>query len=320
MAKRSAPRHGSMMYWPRKRAKKVVPRIRSWANSKDAKPLGFYGYKVQMVHVMTTDNRPTSRTKGEIISIPSTILECPPMRLFSARFYKKTSEGLQIATEILLTNDKQLIKRVPLPKKAEPNFEKINPEDYAEVRVLAYTQPHLTSIGQKTPEILEFGIGGSTSEQFAWIKEHYNKDVLVTDILNEGEQVDVVSVSKGKGFQGVVKRFGVMIKQAKSEKKKRSVGNLGPWHPSRVMFTVPQCGKMGFHTRLEKNKWILKITDEDINPAGGFKHYGKVNNQYIILKGSVPGPSKRIVRFVRPKMAKRTTPKEAPVIDKVIIK
>ena len=56
MPKTRNPRHGSMQYWPRKRAKRSFPRIRSWGASKENKPLGFAGYKVGMTHVMIVDN------------------------------------------------------------------------------------------------------------------------------------------------------------------------------------------------------------------------------------------------------------------------
>ena len=317
MAKKTSPKHGSMMFWPRKRAKRIAPRLRTWKRSDEPKPLGFYGYKVQMIHVLVTDNRPGSRTKGEIVSMPSTVIECPPLRLFSVRFYKQTISGLQVSKEILLTNDQRLKKK--LPKTVEPKFDAINIEDYSRLRVIAYTQSHLTSRGQKHPELFELALGGSLADQLAWVKNNADKDIHVSDVLSEGDQVDVTSVSKGKGFQGVIKRFGLALKAHKSEKKKRSAGNLGPWHPARVMFTVPQAGKQGFHTRTEKNKWILKISDEDINPKGGFSHYGLIKNEYIILKGSVPGPSKRFVRFSKPKRP-NNLPKEAPAIEKVIIR
>ena len=57
MGQSHAPRHGSMQFWPRKRARRMYPRVRSWADCKDAKPLGFAGYKVGMTHVIYVDNK-----------------------------------------------------------------------------------------------------------------------------------------------------------------------------------------------------------------------------------------------------------------------
>jgi large subunit ribosomal protein L3 len=58
-------------------------------------------------------------------------------------------------------------------------------------------------------------------------------------------------------------------------------------------------GQLGFQTRTELNKRILKIGEngEEINPKGGFKNYGIVKTNYLLLEGSVPGPKKRLVRL-----------------------
>ena len=62
--------------------------------------------------------------------------------------------------------------------------------------------------------------------------------------------------------------------------------------------TVPQMGQMGFHKRTEYNKRILKICENvaDIN-ADGWKNYGLVKGNYVIVKGSVAGPTKRLIRM-----------------------
>ncbi|HHE36634.1 MAG TPA: 50S ribosomal protein L3 [Candidatus Woesearchaeota archaeon] len=91
MADTKKPRKGSMAYWPRKKAKRSHPRIRGWSclSSDKAIPLGFAGYKVGMTHVLGVDNRKTTPTKGEEISIPATVIECPPLKILCAGFYKK---------------------------------------------------------------------------------------------------------------------------------------------------------------------------------------------------------------------------------------
>ncbi|MFX0103253.1 MAG: 50S ribosomal protein L3, partial [Candidatus Hodarchaeota archaeon] len=114
--------------------------------------------------------------------------------------------------------------------------------------------------------------------------------------------VDISATTKGKGFQGPVKRFGIHRIQHKSRKAVRAVACIGPWHPARVMWTVPRAGQMGFHQRIEYNKQILKISEkgEEITPAGGFVNYGVVKGDYIMIKGSVPGPKKRLIRIRAP--------------------
>ena len=118
MAKKHKPRSGSLQFWPRKRAKKIVPRIKSWSNSPDTKPLAFIGYKAGMTHILIKDNRKHSQTKNESVSLPVTIIECPPLKIFSTRFYKTIDTKLKIISEVLSPNlDKELSRTISLPKK-----------------------------------------------------------------------------------------------------------------------------------------------------------------------------------------------------------
>ena len=131
-------------------------------------------------------------------------------------------------------------------------------------------------------------------------------DELKADVFVAGDKIDVQGTSKGKGFQGVVKRWGIRIQYGKAVRagKGRHVGSIGPWTPSRTMWTVAQAGQMGYHKRTEFNKKILKIASADevdqINPDGGFVKYGLVKNDYVLVKGSLPGPSKRLVILRQP--------------------
>ena len=162
--------------------------------------------------------------------------------------------------------------------------------------MVVYTQPKLTGIGKKKPDILELAVSGKTSLELA--KKLLEKnEIKLENIFKENQILDISAVTKGKGFQGEVKRFGVTILQHKSEKKKRGSANLGAWTPKRVSFRVPQPGKMGYHQRIEHNKQILKIgiDPKEVNPKSGFLHYGLIKNNYLLLKGSIPGPAKRTI-------------------------
>ncbi len=137
-------------------------------------------------------------------------------------------------------------------------------------------------------------------EKLAFAHEHLSKDIPLEKVFKEGNVVDVHAVTKGKGTQGPVKRFGIALKNQKSEKGRRRPGSLGPWRgQAHVMYRVANAGQMGYHTRTEWNKQILKISSkaEEINPKGDFLRYGKVQNSYVLLKGSVAGPAKRLIRF-----------------------
>ncbi|MFH1439885.1 MAG: 50S ribosomal protein L3 [Candidatus Woesearchaeota archaeon] len=321
MPKAHNPRHGSMQFWPRKRAKRIYPKIRAWSGQKDAQPLGFAGYKVGMAHVAYIDNRKTSKTKGEEISCPVTVVECPPLKIFSALFYKYDVNKWILKKEVSFKADKELGRKLKLSAKKEGySLDNINLTDYDDIRIKVYTQPKLTTIGKKKPDVFELHIGGSKEEKFAFVKDNAGKDIRVGDVFKPGQLLDFHAVTKGKGFQGPVKRFGVSIRHHKSEKTKRGPGSLGSWcGQGHMMYRVAHAGQMGYHTRTEYNKWLLKISDkpDDINPKCGFIRYGVVRNEYILVKGSVNGPKKRLVRFTHPMRPNTKTPKEAPSIVEV---
>ncbi len=318
MGKTRSPRHGSMQFWPRKRAKRAYPRIRNHASSTEKNIVGFAGYKVGMTHLLIKSTRPHSMTPGETISRPATIIECPPLKVASIKFYKRTVYGLKTVNHILSKNlDKSLKRKMLMPKKETKQKE---PDSYDELRLLVYTQPNLTGIGKKKPELFEIAIGGTKEEQLAYAREKLGKEITVSEILKPGQLIDAHAVTKGKGLQGVIKRFGVSLKSHKSEKKRRSVGNLGPWNQS-AMWRVPQAGQTGYHTRTEYNKLIIKVSDkqDEINPKSGFKHYGVVKNDYILIKGSIQGPAKRLIRLnyaIRPHKRKHSETFEIEHIQK----
>lgn len=305
MAKKSHPRRGSLQFWPRVRARRWYATLSNWPKNNNVKLLGFAGYKAGMTHILIKDNS-NSTTKGDIVSIPVTILECPPLKVYSIRFYKENiNKGKYIIGEVF---NKKIDKE--LKRKISPGKKENEPKDFDSFRLIVYTQPSLTGL-KKTPEIFEVALGGSKEEGLNYAKELMNKEIKINDVFSEGQYMDVHSVTKGKGFQGTVKRFGVPIRQHKSEKTKRGIGTLGPWHPKHVRFTVPQSGKMGNHQRTEYNKWLMKIGSkpEDINPAGGFLHYGTVKKDYIIVKGSISGERKRLIIMTE---AMRPTRKPMP--------
>ncbi len=304
------PRSGSMQYWPRKRASDIVARIRTWTETKEKKLLGFPAYKTGMSHIIANDNIPTSITKGEEIQIPVTILECPPIKIAAIMLYGKDAYGLHCTGQINAEKqEKEILRKITAQKKPskEPQT-----KEAQEVRVLAYTQPKMTGIGKKKPEMLELGIGGANAqEKLEYAKSILGKELTITDVFKEGQVVDVTSITKGKGLQGPVKRFGISLRSHKSEKTKRGPGSLGPWHGPRL-YRVAHAGQMGFQQRTERNKQIMKIgTDvEKINAKGGFVRYGLVKNQYLLMKGGIGGARKRLITLAIPRMPIPKLPKE----------
>lgn len=309
MPKRRRPRKGSMGYSPRKRAKSITARVSSWpeVEGDDAKLQGFAGYKAGMTHAIIVDYRPKSTTAGQEIQVPVTVVEVPPMKVCGIRLYDISPYGRKAVGEIWSAKlDKNLSRRLPVPKQYDEKgaWSKAEKLEYDDIRVLVHTQPALVSgLPKKKPDLMEVRVGGGTLDarvQFA--KGILGKTVAISDFTKEGEMVDVSSITKGKGWQGVTKRWGTKLLMHKNSKHRRLAGNLGPKRPGYVRPTVPQGGQIGFHQRTELNKRVLKIGEkgEEVTPKGGFISYGVLRNPYLLIHGSVPGPSKRLVRLRDP--------------------
>lgn len=288
-----------MQFWPRKRAARQYPRIRAF-NTDEQGLLAFAGFKMGMTHVKATDSHKTSQFKNESQSIPVTILECPPMRVYSVRGYNRTAHGFNVAKEVIVGKHKHLGRKVT-PR--DPGALDISP-DFHDIRVLLMTQPSKTGIGQKKPQIFEVQLGGSNEEKIETIKGMVGKDIKASEILQEGDYVDLHAITTGRGYQGPVKRFGIGLKASKSEKGRRRPGSLGGWSGQQhFMYRNANAGQTGYHQRVQYNNQIIKITDnpEEINPKGGFVNYGegKKGNEFLLIKGSVPGPKKRMIALVK---------------------
>ncbi len=291
MAAPKAPRKGSLQFWPRKRAKKFLPRVNWVTINSDKKIKGFICYKAGMASAVVKDNTPNSMTKNKKIAIPCTILECPSMKIFSVRFYKNK----KVVKDVLAENlDKELKKKVKFYKTKKERLDKINSKDYDDVTLIFYSQVKKSGL-KKTPDLVEVGLTGNSEEKFKFVKENLNKEFSILDFFKNGDLVDFRGLTKGKGFQGPVKRFGITFRSHKAEKGVRKVGSIGPWHPARVTFRVPMAGQMGMNTRIIYNNKIIdlgKASEEKIN-LKNIKNYGDVKSDYIIVHGSVQGPAKR---------------------------
>ncbi|MBD3309720.1 50S ribosomal protein L3 [Candidatus Woesearchaeota archaeon] len=318
------PRSGSMQFWPRKRSRKQTATVKSWASLTEAKPLGFAGYKVGMTHCIYPQNNQNSVTKGMDISCPVTIIECPPLKTASIRLYKNINNTKKAYTEVIAPKlDKELKRKIPAAKDIKKKIDDIKPEDFDDLILIVYTQPKLTGIGKKKPEIFEIAVGGKKEEKLAYAKEKLGKEIKVDEVFQAGQQADIHAVTKGKGYQGPVKRFGIGLRRHKSEKTKRGPGSLGGWSgQGHVMYRVPHAGQMGYHKRTEYNKWLLKIGDnpEDINTASGYTRYGNLKNTYVLVRGSVAGPAKRLIRFNHAIRPSKKIISAAPAISYICIK
>ena len=298
MPTRKSPRKGSLQFWPRKRASKFLPRVNWETINNSSKALkGFIGYKVGMVSAYVKDNTENSLTKGKGIPIPVTIIECPPMKIFSIRFYK---EGI-VAKEILVEGpDKELRKKVKLSKKKHEKIEDVKIEEFDDVKIICYSQVKKTGI-KKTPDLSELGLSGSIEDKINFIKGNVGKEISIQDVFEKNGLVDLRGLTTGRGFSGTVKRFGVTLRQHKSEKQRRGPGSIGPWHPARVTFRVPMAGQLGMFTRTSYNSKIIEMgKPEEGREFKGMKNFGDIKTDYVMVYGSVQGPSKRQLLMTAP--------------------
>lgn len=311
-------RSGSMQYWPRKRARRQTPRVRHWPHSSEKTLLGFAGYKVGMTHVMYADPKKASKAIAEEVFCPVTVIECPPLKVAAIRLYKEGYTGKQVVKEINLAVDKELSRRKPLAKQTPVvDLAALSTDGICDIRVLVYTQPKGISFGKKIPDVFEIGIGGTVADQLAWVREHAGKELLVEQVFKPGQIIDATAVTRGKGLQGPVKRFGVSLRRHKSEKTKRGPGSLGAWcGQGHMMYRVAHAGQMGYHLRTEYNKWIVSLgkNPEVVNKKGGFFHYGPVKYSYLLVKGSIQGSAKRLIMLTVPRRANKQKMITAPQI------
>ena len=328
MGKVSRPRRGSLAYSPRKRAKSQVPHYGSWPVHEGEPVLqGFAGYKVGMTHVVMVDDHKFSPTEGKDIMVPVTIIETPPMKVAAVRAYTQDSYGLHAMTEAWAEGAAaELEGRITTPASHDAGGvikairDAIAAGSVAEIFVLTYTRPDvITGVPKKVPDLMEVRVaGGSMDARFDYAESLLGKEVTLSNVVKIGQYVDITAVTKGKGTQGPVKRWGVQVRKRKHSRggKKRHIGNLGPWNPHHVRWQVPQIGQMGYQQRTEFNKRVLRISEngEEINPDGGFLHYGLVRNPYVMIKGSVPGPTKRLIR-IRPAIRQREHMERIPSIQ-----
>jgi large subunit ribosomal protein L3e len=334
-----APRHGSLGFLPRKRTKKHRGKIRSFPRDDRTKQphlTAFMGYKAGMTHVVRGVVRPNSKLDKKDVVEAVTVVETPPMIVVGIVGYVNTPSGLRTVTTAWAQNLSTEVKRrfyknwYKSKQKAftryAATFEGDSSAELAAriqrikenadvVRVLAHTQVDKVHLRMKKAHLLEIQVnGGSVSEKVDWAVSLFEKEVTVDSVFDENEYADVIGVTKGHGFEGVVTRWGVKRLARKTHRGLRKVACIGPWHPARVSYTVARAGQRGYHHRTEQNKIVYRIgkkvaegevdktaqTDQDltekgVTPMGGFPHYGQVRQDWVMIKGSIAGTAKRAI-------------------------
>ena len=286
-----APRHGSLGFLPRKRSRRHQGRIRSFPRDDASKAphlTAFMAYKAGMTHIMRDVDRPGSKIHKKEVVEAVTVLEAPPMVVVGVVGYKETVDGLRTVTTVWAQHlseecrrrfyknwckskqkafTKYAKKAAEQSKNTETEIQRIK-DHCTVVRVLAHTQIKKVKLRQKKAHLMEIQVnGGSVSDKVDFATGLFEKNV-------------------------------------------RKVACIGAWHPSRLRMHVGRAGQRGYHHRTEINKKIYRIgkagdekscsTEQDltaksITPMGGFPHYGNINEDWIMIKGGVTGPKKRVV-------------------------
>jgi large subunit ribosomal protein L3e len=344
------PRHGNLGFLPRKRTKHHAGKIKSFPKddaSKKPHLTAFMTYKAGMTHIVRDVDRPGSKMNKKEIVEGVSVLEAPPMVIVGFVGYVETPRGLRALTSVWAGHLSDEVKRRfyktynKSKKKAFTKYQKRwgatiecpseieRAKKYCQViRAICHTQIGKVKIGQKKAHIKEIQINGGTPvEKVDFAMGLFEQQVKVADVFNQDEMCDIIGSTRGHGYNGVITRWGCSRLPRKTHRGLRKVACIGTWHPARVQFQVPRAGQDGYHHRTEINKKIYRVgknlkedpanattendlTEKGITPMGGFAHFGEVKEDWVMIKGTVCGPKKRVLtlrKSLLPQVSRKAT-------------
>src|SRR5690349_11809604 len=326
--KHSQPRRGSLAYLPRGRAKSMEARIRTWPQEEGDQPklLAHAGFKAGCIRIASIDDRDKTPNFGKQLVSLGTVVVTPPIVIIGVRGYSKDRYGIDSSFDVYAKELPKELPRLFTAKSDEKSLERAEKSlgGINEIFAIAAILPGQAGIDQKKPYVFEVAVkGGDIQKQFAFVKDLLGKEVKVDQVFQKGADVDIAAITKGKGIEGPIARWGVKKKQHKSRKSVRALGTLGPISPATIMYTVPRAGQRGFHQRTQYNNRIMIMSNTQnsefkINPAGGFKHFGLVEGDFVVIRGSIPGTYRRLVKLRSP-MRHRTSKITQPKVLEVMI-
>jgi large subunit ribosomal protein L3e len=277
--------------------------VKSFPKDDPSKPVhltAFLGYKAGMTHIVREVDRPGSKVNKKEVVEAVTIVETPPMVVVGIVGYVETPRGLRTFKTIFAEHISDECKR-----RFYKNWHKSKKKAFTK-----YCKKWQDDMGKKQLE-----------KDFSSMKKYCQVIRIIAhtqnQVFGQDEMIDVIGVTKGKGYKGVTSRWHTKKLPRKTHRGLRKVACIGAWHPARVAFSVARAGQKGYHHRTEINKKIYKIgqgylikdgkliknnastdydlSDKSINPLGGFVHYGEVTNDFVMLKGCVVGTKKRVL-------------------------
>ena len=310
-------------------------------------------YKAGMTHITREADRPGSKLHKKETCEAVTILEAPPMICVGLVGYVETPQGLRAINTVWAEHLNDEMKRrfyknwYKAKKKAFTKYAKKYSDGKKEiqaeleqlkkqatvVRAICHTQIRKIPMGQKKAHCMEIQInGGTTAEKVDFAFGFFEKPVPVDAVFEENENIDTIGITRGRGTEGVVTRWGVSRLPRKTHRGLRKVACIGSWHPARVAFSVARSGQHGFHHRTEINKKIYKIgkagqdsfmattgtdpTVKEITPIGGLPQYGVIKSDYLMVAGAVVGTRKRCITL-RKSLLEHTSRKS---LEKITLK
>ncbi|KAE9393195.1 ribosomal protein L3 [Gymnopus androsaceus JB14] len=287
------------------------------------------GHKAGMTHVVRDLDCPSSKMHKREVVEAVTVIETSPMMIVGVVDYIETPRGLCTLTTAWASHLSDELKHClyknwyRLKKKAFTHYTKKHMEDGGKsvacelehirknctiVCVLVHTQICKTGLSQKKVYLMEIQVNSrSIPDKVKFSHGLFKKPVEVSSVFEQDECVDVIAVTKGHSFEGVTHHWGTKKLPRKTHKGLRKVACIGAWYPSKVMFLVPHAGQNGYHHCTKINKKVYRIgsgsddanatTESDVTKKqttlmGGFPHYGIIKNNFLMLKGSIPGTKK----------------------------
>ncbi|KAL3960082.1 hypothetical protein ACCO45_005199 [Purpureocillium lilacinum] len=314
--KYEAPRHGSLAYLPRKRAARHRGKVKSFPKDDAKKPVHLtaaMGYKAGMTTIVRDLDRPGAKANKKEVVEAVTVVDTPPMIVVGLVGYIETPRGLRSLTTVWAEHLSDEVKRrfyknwYKSKKKAFTKYAKKHSENSGAsitrelerikkyctvVRVLAHTQIRKTPLKQKKAHLMEIQInGGSVADKVDFGKDLFEKPVSIDTIFEQDEMIDVIAVTKGHGFNGVTSRWGTKKLPARLTRvSARSL--MGYHHRTSVNHKVYRIGKGDAEDNASTE---IDVTKKKITPLGGFVRYGEINNDFVMVKGSIPGTKKRVM-------------------------
>ncbi|KAG8491209.1 hypothetical protein CXB51_014358 [Gossypium anomalum] len=211
-----------------------------------------------------------------------TIIETPPMVIVGLVGYVKTPRGLRSLNTVSAQHLSEEVKRQFYKhwcKSKKKAFVKYSKQYIRKMKGLKQKKAHLMEIQVN---------GGTIADKVDFAYKFFEKQVPIDAVFQKDEMIDIIGVTKGKGYEGVVTRWGVTRLLRKTHRGLRKVACIGAWHPARVSFTVARAGQNGYHHRTEMNKKVYRVGKVGDETHSAITDYDRKRDKFsgiLILMG-----------------------------------